>query len=156
MPPTPGNPHPIADIDTVLHNANGTPIIEQFFLFQQIAYACFQNQPNQIGGHWQQLYTTAGLYNVNSSGASTTAPWLCPLSTPDNPATPGVVENFALQLDSSSIWDTNGRFTSINGIVEPTITRRQDKFNVGVSCMQEFTIPSICRSCERHRLEPPI
>src|SRR6266404_269119 len=122
MPPTPGNPHPIADIDTVLHNANGTPIIEQFFLFQQIAYACFQNQPNQIGGHWQQLYTTAGLYNVNSSGASTTAPWLCPLSTPDNPVTPGVVENFALQLDSPSIWDTNGRFTSINGIVEPTIT----------------------------------
>jgi FtsP/CotA-like multicopper oxidase with cupredoxin domain len=32
------------------------------------------------------------------------------------------VENFALQLDSPSIWDTSGRFTSINGTVQPTIT----------------------------------
>jgi FtsP/CotA-like multicopper oxidase with cupredoxin domain len=122
VPPTPENPHPIADIDTVLHNANGTQIIEQFFLFQQIAYACFQNQPNQIGGPWQQLYTTAGLYNVNSSGASANAPWVCPLPTPDKPVSAGVVENFALQLDSPSIWDTNGRFTSVNGIVQPTLT----------------------------------
>jgi FtsP/CotA-like multicopper oxidase with cupredoxin domain len=120
--PTPQNPHPIADIDTVLRNANGSPIIEQFFLFQQIAYACFQNQPNQIGGPWQQLYTAAGLYNANSTGAPAAAPWVCPLSTPEKPVTPGVVENFGLQLDSPSIWDTNGRFTSINGIVQPTIT----------------------------------
>ncbi|XUJ34081.1 hypothetical protein ACQ5SK_43475 [Bradyrhizobium japonicum] len=27
-----------------------------------------------------------------------------------------------MQLDSSSIWDTNGRFTSVNGIVQPTLT----------------------------------
>ena len=121
-PPTPANPHPIADIDTVLHTAAGVPLTEQVFLFQQIAYACFAVNPNDQGGPWQQLYTSAGLYNVNSSGPSTFAPWTCPLSTTQNPVSPGAVENFALQLDSPTIWDTNGRFTSINGVVQPTIT----------------------------------
>ena len=121
-PPTPANPHPIADIDTVLHTAAGVPLTEQVFLFQQIAYACFAVNPNDQGGPWQQLYTSAGLYNVNSSGPSTFAPWTCPLSTTQNPVSPGAVENFALQLNSPTIWDTNGRFTSINGVVQPTIT----------------------------------
>jgi FtsP/CotA-like multicopper oxidase with cupredoxin domain len=121
-PPSPGNLHPIADIDTILHDVNGTPLPEQIFLLQQIAYACFANQPNQPGGPWQQIYTTKGLYNVNSNQDIQNAPWLCPLPTAGNPVTPGVVENFALQLDSPTIWDTNGRFTSINGVVQPTIT----------------------------------
>ena len=34
----------------------------------------------------------------------------------------GAVENFSLQLDSPTIWDTNGRFTSVNGVVQPTMT----------------------------------
>lgn len=38
------------------------------------------------------------------------------------PVTRGAVENFPLQLDSPTIWDTNGRFTSLNGIVQPTMT----------------------------------
>ncbi|MCP3417908.1 multicopper oxidase domain-containing protein [Bradyrhizobium brasilense] len=121
-PPSLQNPHPVADIDTVLHSANGAPLKEQLFLFQQIAYACFANQPNQQGGPWQQIYTTKGLYNVNSGPDIANAPWTCPLPTPGNPVSAGVVENFALQLDSSSIWDTNGRFTSINGVVQPTLT----------------------------------
>jgi FtsP/CotA-like multicopper oxidase with cupredoxin domain len=121
-PPTAQTPHPIADIDTVLHGPNNVPFKEQLFLFQQIAYACYQNLPNQQGGPWQQLYTTQGLYNVNSQGAVTTAPWTCPLSTDSAPVSAGVIENFSLQLDSASIWDTNGRFTSINGVVQPDIT----------------------------------
>jgi FtsP/CotA-like multicopper oxidase with cupredoxin domain len=121
-PPSPGNPRPIADIDTILHDVNGTPLPEQFFLFQQIAYACFANQPNQPGGPWQQIWTSQGLYNASSSQAVQNAPWICPLPTRGNPVSPGVVENFSLQLDSPSIWDTNGRFTSINGVVQPTIT----------------------------------
>ncbi|MCP1766112.1 multicopper oxidase family protein [Bradyrhizobium japonicum] len=121
-PPSPQNPKPIADIDTVLHDVNGAPFKEQLFLFQQIAYACFANQPNQPGGPWQQIYTTQGLYNASSPANIANAPWTCPLATPGNPVSPGVVENFGLQLDSSSIWDTNGRFTSVNGIVQPTLT----------------------------------
>ena len=121
-PPTPVNPHPIADIDTILHSAAGVPLTERIFLFQQIAYACFAVQKDQQGGPWQQLYTSAGFYNVNSSGPSTFAPWICPLSTKDNEVSPGAVENFSLQLDSPTIWDTNGRFTSVNGVVQPTLT----------------------------------
>lgn len=121
-PPSPQNPKPIADIDTVLHDVNGAPFKEQLFLFQQIAYACFANQPNQSGGPWQQIYTTQGLYNASSPANIANAPWTCPLATSGNPVSPGVVENFGLQLDSSSIWDTNGRFTSVNGIVQPTLT----------------------------------
>jgi len=125
-PPTPQNPHPIADIDTILHHEDGTPIAEQFFFFQQLAYACFSNPPDQVGGPWQQLWTKNGFYNVLSPPTGATSPanseWTCPLPTKDNYATPGVLENFQLQLFSASVWDTNGRFTSVNGVVEPTIT----------------------------------
>ena len=48
--------------------------------------------------------------------------WTCPLPTPGNPVSRGVIENFCLQLDSGTIWDTNGRFTSVNGVVQPFIT----------------------------------
>ena len=124
-PPTPQDPHPIADIDTILHNAQGVPMPEQLFLFQQIPYACFKNDPTYVGGPWQAIYTTTGLYNINSPPGLTSpanSPWTCPLPAPGNYVTRGVVENFALQLDSATIWDTNGRFTSVNGIVEPTMT----------------------------------
>lgn len=122
--PTKENPHPMADIDTVLHDEKGKPLAEQFFFLQQLAYACFSNLPHQDGGPWQQIFTTAGLYNISSPSTPTSpanAEWTCPLPTKDNYATPGQIENFALQLDSASIWDTNGRFTSVNGVVQPTI-----------------------------------
>ncbi|MGA2650779.1 MAG: multicopper oxidase domain-containing protein [Terracidiphilus sp.] len=125
-PPTKEDPHPIADIDTVLHDPAGKPLAEQFFFFQQLAYACFSNPPDQVGGPWQQLWTKNGFYNVLSPPTGKTSPanseWTCPLPTKDNYATPGVLENFQLQLFSASIWDTNGRFTSVNGVVQPTIT----------------------------------
>jgi FtsP/CotA-like multicopper oxidase with cupredoxin domain len=125
-PPTPDNPHPVADIDTILHDTNGVPMPEQLFILQQIAYGCFQNNPLP-GGPWQQIFTTQGLYTVNSGvgtnpAAPASAPWKCPKPTIGNYASDGVIENFALQLDSPTIWDTNGRFTSVNGVVQPTIT----------------------------------
>ena len=123
--PTPRNPHPVADIDTILHAANGRQYPEKIMLFQQIGYACFQNQPNQSGGPWQYIYTTNGLlYSQDSQGnpVNGNMPWTCPAPSEGKPVTPGMVENFDLQLFSPTIWDTNGRFTSINGIVEPTIT----------------------------------
>lgn len=124
--PTPQNPRPIADIDTILHDTRGVPMVERLFLFQQIPYACFDNDPTLPGGPWQQIYTSAGLYTVNSSSSEpngpANAPWTCPKSDPGKPVSRGVIENFALQLGSPTIWDTNGRFTSINGIVQPTLT----------------------------------
>ncbi len=136
-PPTPENPHPIADIDTILHNDQGVPFPEQIFLFQQIAYACYKNDPSLDGGPWQEIYTlvtdprtkepkvtTFNFANTQKSPPPLVAnsPWYCPLPTKDNFASRGVVENFTLQLDSPTIWDTNGRFTSVNGVVQPTMT----------------------------------
>jgi len=124
--PTADNPHPIADIDTILHDRSGTPFTEQLFLMQQIPYACFDNDPNLKGGPWQQIFTTNGLFTASSPsvGASSPAnsPWICPKPDGKNHATVGVVENFGLQMFSPSIWDTNGRFTTVNGIVQPLLT----------------------------------
>ena len=129
-PPTPADPTPIADIDTILKDAAGKPLAERIFLFQQIAYACFQNDPAKPANDWQKLYTSAGLNTVDINNNQPTnptnfSPWTCPDPKKARAAvSPGVVENFALQLDSPSIWDTNGRFTSVNGVVQPTLRLR--------------------------------
>lgn len=74
-----------------------------------------------------KLMTSKGIYDYDASQAprtpppSATAPWVCPQNS-EIAHSPGVMENFGLQLFSASIGDTNGRFTSINGIVQPTIT----------------------------------
>lgn len=129
-PPTRDNPQPIADIDTILHTPDGKPYPEQFFFLQQLAYACFSNPPHQDGGPWQQLYTANGFFNATTATVNPPIPpnspaiseWTCPLPATDPYVTPGVLENFGLQLFSASIWDTNGRFTSVNGEVQPTMT----------------------------------
>ena len=54
--PTPQNPHPMADIDTILHDEQGEPLKEQLFLFQQIAYACFSNVPNNSAVRGSRYY----------------------------------------------------------------------------------------------------
>jgi FtsP/CotA-like multicopper oxidase with cupredoxin domain len=84
------------DIDTILHDAAGKPMPEQIFLFQQIPYACFD---------------AAGKIIENPDQT-----WQCPAGQT------GVVEDFDQQLASPTVWDTSGRFTSINGAVQPTIT----------------------------------
>jgi hypothetical protein len=83
------------DVDTVLHDASGKPMPEHIFLLQQIPYACF-NAPGQI--------------NQNADGT-----WKC------DPNQIGVVDDFDDQLASATVWDTSGRFTSINGAVQPTL-----------------------------------
>lgn len=128
--PTPENPHPMADIDTILHHKDGVPFTEQFFFLQQLGYACFNNVPNQENGPWQQIFTRHGMYTASSPGTNppdgppspANSPWTCPLPSKEQYVTPGQIENFGLQLDSPSIWDTNGRFTTVNGIVEPTVS----------------------------------
>jgi FtsP/CotA-like multicopper oxidase with cupredoxin domain len=84
------------DIDTILHDSAGKPMPEQIFLFQQIPYACFD---------------AAGKIIENPDQT-----WKCPAGQT------GVVEDFDQQLASPTVWDTSGRFTSINGAVQPTIT----------------------------------
>ncbi len=83
------------DIDTILKDAAGKPLTEQVFLFQQIPYACFDDKGNII---------------TQKDGT-----WSCPGDKT------GVVENFDAQLSSPTVWDNSGRFTSINGAVQPTL-----------------------------------
>ena len=87
------------DIDTILHDATGKPLAEQVLLFQQIPYACFGDP-----GTFNNIIT-------NSDGI-----WKCPAEAT------GMVENFDEQLSSPTVWDSSGRFTSINGVVQPAIT----------------------------------
>ncbi|MBB5062213.1 multicopper oxidase family protein [Granulicella mallensis] len=87
------------DIDTILRDANNKPFTEQVFLFQQIPYACFSDPPID-----KKIIT-------NPDGT-----WSCPAGDT------GVVENFNDQLSSPTVWDNSGRFTSINGVVQPAIT----------------------------------
>ncbi|MBV8930145.1 MAG: multicopper oxidase domain-containing protein, partial [Mycobacteriaceae bacterium] len=123
----PSRPHGIADIDTILHDATGQPFPDTVFVLQQIAYACFwTTDPNKP---YDNLITSQGLYttadaNSNSPPASASAPWTCRpgYQLPRGSETRGVVENFDSQLFSPTIWDTNGRFTSINGVVQPRIS----------------------------------
>jgi FtsP/CotA-like multicopper oxidase with cupredoxin domain len=84
------------DVDTILHDASGRPMPEQIFLFQQIPYACFNSN---------------GAINQDDDGT-----WKCDATQT------GVVQDFGKQLASATVWDTSGRFTSINGAVQPTIT----------------------------------
>ena len=86
------------DVDTILHDGAGKPFTEQIALFQQIPYACFADANDQ------KIIT-------NPDGT-----WLCPAGHT------GVVENFGEQLSSPTVWDNSGRFTSINGVVQPAIT----------------------------------
>jgi FtsP/CotA-like multicopper oxidase with cupredoxin domain len=97
-PATPNTPAIPGDIDTILKDTNG-PFKERLFLFQQIPYACFDDKGNII-----------------RTGPKDTDPWECPMGKT------GVVEDFNQQLSSPTVWDFSGRYTSINGVVQPRIT----------------------------------
>jgi FtsP/CotA-like multicopper oxidase with cupredoxin domain len=126
-------PNPLADIDTILHDRQNEPLVDETFVLQQIAYGCFQDAT------YTNLITTQGLFNnANMSqpapptpapGQSPApypplAPWVCPSPAIYPHQTDGVVENFNLQTLSASIWYTSGRFTSINGQIQPRIPAR--------------------------------
>ena len=83
------------DIDTILHDAAGKPMPEKIFLLQQIPYACFDAQ---------------GKISKNRDGT-----WKC------DPGQTGYVDDFNAQLASPTVWDKSGRFTSINGAVQPIL-----------------------------------
>ena len=96
-----------ADIDTILHDrdASGkpTPFQERVMMMQQISYACFTDTT------YSTIITTDGKPG---------SPWACP----GDHGTPGVVENFQKQLFDKSAWQKSGRFTTIDGMVQPTLT----------------------------------
>jgi len=128
--------HGIVDVDTILHGADKVAFTDTVFLLQQIAYGCFWQpaaspSPNASTGPYDNLITEKGLYTTADSQLSppatpppsANAPWTCSYASQQpGTITKGVVENFNTQVFSPTIWDTNGRFTSINGVVQPQIT----------------------------------
>jgi len=88
----------VADIDTILKNANGSDVKENVILLQQIAYACFDN-PND------DTITT----KQTSDGKSV---WFCP------PEKAGEVKYYSTQFGPPS-WRASGHFTMITGRMQP-------------------------------------
>ena len=99
----------MADIDTVLHDERtGRAFPEHVFLFQQIEYGCFADA------------------NASAPLADpTTFEWVCP------PGGVGEIRNYTHQLNFvsdprpnhigqvNSTWAISGRYTQINGVVQP-------------------------------------
>jgi len=106
----------------VLHDAKGVALKEKLFLFQQIAYACFANQPDQPGGPWQQIYTTKGLYNINSGADIANAPWTCPLPSPGNPVSAASSRTSPCSSTRRPSGTPTAASHRINGVVQPTLT----------------------------------
>src|SRR4030081_1082594 len=88
----------IADIDTILKNANGSDIKENVILLQQIAYACFDNPGDDT-------ITT----KLTSDGKKV---WFCP------PGKAGEVKYYSTQFGPGS-WRSSGHFTMITGNMQP-------------------------------------
>ncbi|OLL27979.1 copper oxidase [Burkholderia sp. SRS-W-2-2016] len=99
----------IADIDTILHRRERQqPFREHVMLFQQIEYGCFDN-------------ATASAPLANPA----TQAWVCP------PGGVGEIRNYTNQLnfvadprpghagEFNSTWAISGRYTQINGVVQP-------------------------------------
>jgi FtsP/CotA-like multicopper oxidase with cupredoxin domain len=77
----------------------------EVMMLQQVPYACFDNTP---GNPNSTYHTTLG---VNGKDVG---PWTCA------PHETGVVENF-IQVSPPNAWRTSGRYTMINGQVQPKI-----------------------------------
>ncbi|WP_329601729.1 multicopper oxidase family protein [Paraburkholderia antibiotica] len=99
----------IADIDTILHRKERSqPFREHVMLFQQIEYGCFENAA-----------ASAPLADP------VTQAWVCPQGSV------GEIRNYTNQLnfvadprpghagEVNSTWAISGRYTQINGVVQP-------------------------------------
>jgi len=86
------------DIDVLLQDARGAAFPDKVLMFQQVQYACFDS---------------AGKIQKSPGGAQ---PWVC------NPGQTGEIRDYAQQLSPSASWSNSGRFTSINGRVQPGVT----------------------------------
>lgn len=84
------------DIDILLVDGAGKPVPEKLLLFQQVQYACFDD---------------SGLIIK----ATPKGPWACP----DGKV--GEIRDYKQQFSPAANWPSSGRFTSINGRVQPDI-----------------------------------
>jgi FtsP/CotA-like multicopper oxidase with cupredoxin domain len=98
----------IADIDTILKDVNGDKFTDRIFMFEQIAYACLDSSRNIIT-------LPPPPDNPNKS-----MPWVCP----DGQV--GEIEQYGPQFGPGT-WGPSGRFTMINGMLQPLIETQTGK-----------------------------
>ena len=89
------------DIDILLQDAAGKAFADKVLMFQQVQYACFDKDG--------QIQKTPG---------TTGQPWIC------NAGQFGEIRDYT-QLANGTNWANSGRFTSINGKVQPGILKLQ-------------------------------
>lgn len=103
----------IADIDTILRDrTTRRPLKEQTMLFQQVEYGCFDGPPAVTNPPQAPLVNAATGY------------WDCPAGKV------GELRNYNNQVVIGS-WDRSGRFTSINGVVQPLMPQRGEHITAG-------------------------
>lgn len=90
------------DIDILLQDEKGQAFPDKVLMFQQVQYACFDKD-----GKIQKSNTPKG------------QPWVC------NAGQVGEIRDYEQQLSPSTSWQYSGRFTSINGKVQPGVTGLQ-------------------------------
>ena len=90
------------DIDVLLRDENNRPYGERVLLFQQAQYACF-----------------------NAEGKVETVPegtrWVCNEGPKVKPQQIGEIRDYDQQFSPDAQWAATGRYTSINGRVQPVI-----------------------------------
>ncbi|QWP76882.1 multicopper oxidase domain-containing protein [Lysobacter sp. K5869] len=82
------------DLDTLLRESDGKPMAERLLMFQQVAYACRDGKNN---------------IKTASDGR-----WVC------DPGDVGRIESY--DQFGRNVWKTSGRYTSVNGVVLPTLS----------------------------------
>ncbi|MBK6714745.1 MAG: multicopper oxidase domain-containing protein [Burkholderiales bacterium] len=109
----------VADIDTVLKDFRGRPLREQVMLFQQIEYACFDG-PTSINPLQDPVTfeSTCGASQVGEIRSYDTQ-----MRFTRDPR--------AGRAGFTSTWDISGRYTSINGVVQPVLPKRGDQIVAG-------------------------
>ena len=86
------------DIDVLLQDDKGQAFPDKVLMFQQVQYACFDADGK-----------------IQKTPGPTGQPWIC------KPGQTGEIRDYAQQLNSNSSWANSGRFTSINGRVQPGV-----------------------------------
>jgi FtsP/CotA-like multicopper oxidase with cupredoxin domain len=110
----------IADIDTILKDPRGRTFKEQVMLFQQIEYGCFDGPSSVVpiadprNFQWQCAKGQKGEIRGYDNQL---------LFVPDPRA------GHAGQFNST--WDISGRYTQINGVVQPTLPGQGERIEAG-------------------------
>ncbi len=147
----------IADIDTILKDANGRKIEDKIFMFEQIQYACTDKDPNS--NNFGNIIT-----KPTPNGSTDSQPWICPAGQA------GEIEQYGAQFGPPT-WKQSGRFTMINGLLQPIIETQAGKierwrlihggvrdtinFRVTRSPLKVTTREEMNKTLENIRSQPP-